>query len=199
MADPALQRLTVDGFFDWCARNDDTRWELIDGCPVAMVPASRRHMRVVSKLVRHIDQALDDKWPCASETGAGIVPPDRNNTFYEADLAVTCDPTDVGERCITPNPILIVEALSPSTKTKDFEKKLPDYKTIPSVREILLIDSTRMYADVYRRSGDDWDRIPLSDPDARLRLESVGLDIPLGEVYATLSIKPGPAAIRRQV
>ncbi len=193
MADAVIQRLTVDEFFDWCPKNDDTHWELIDGCPMAMAPTSRAHMRLLSKVVRHIDEALDDKAPCATETGAGIVPPNRADTYYGADLAVTCRSTEIGERGITPDPILIVEVLSPSTERTDRRGKLPDYCAIPSVREIVFVDQASLYCEVYRPLGEDgWKIEHLRGADGRLRLDSVGLDIALGVLYANVPVEPDP-------
>ena len=83
----------------------------------------------------------------------------------------------------------VSEVLSPSTANDDRQIKVPIYRQIPSIREILLLDPMRMYAEVLRRlDGERW----LSDlavlPDARLRLESIGLDIALADLYAGLPL-----------
>jgi Uma2 family endonuclease len=71
---------------------------------------------------------------------AGVVPPDRADTWYQADLVVTCTPLSPGARWL-PEPALIAEALSASTSMCGFKAKLPDYQRMPSVGEILLISS----------------------------------------------------------
>jgi Uma2 family endonuclease len=79
--------------------------------------------------------------------------------------------------------LLIVEVLSPSTDRDDVFIKLPAYQRIPSLREILYVETERVGATVYRRGEGGWQTIELEAPDARLLLETVGLDIPLTTLY----------------
>jgi Uma2 family endonuclease len=52
---------------------------------------------------------------------------------------VTCSQPQWGDQLIS-DPLLIVEILSPGTAMYDRQTKVSDYRCIPSVREILLID-----------------------------------------------------------
>jgi Uma2 family endonuclease len=61
--------------------------------------------------------------------------------------------------------------------------KLPAYQRIPSLREILYVETERVGATGYRRGEGSWQTIELAAPDARLLLETVGLDIPLTTLY----------------
>ena len=112
----------------------------------------------------------------------GIVRPDRNDTCYVADLAVTCQPLRVDDRLIR-DPILIVEILSPSTAAFDRQTKVADYRRIPSVQEILLIDSESVFAEVLRRDGERWITEIVQGPGAILSLAAVPLNIPMAELY----------------
>jgi hypothetical protein len=60
------------------------------------------------------------------------------------------------------------------------------YTTIPSVREIVVVHSTRVMAEVLRRDGQgNWPAEPEEvGPEAELRLESVGFACPMVAVYA---------------
>ena len=78
--------------------------------------------------------------------------------------------------------MLIVEILSPSTDRDDVFIKLPSYQRIPSLREILYVETGRVGATVYRRHEASWHTIALAASD-RLQLETVGLDIPLARLY----------------
>jgi Uma2 family endonuclease len=95
---------------------------------------------------------------------------------------VTCEPLDDGYRGIVQNPLLIVEVLSPSTDRDDVFIKLPAYQRIPRLQEILYVETERIGATIYRRAEDGWQTITIF-PDAQLQLETVGLDIPLAELY----------------
>jgi hypothetical protein len=46
MSEPARHRLTVEQFYGW-VQGLDARYELVDGAPVLMAGANRRHDRVV--------------------------------------------------------------------------------------------------------------------------------------------------------
>ena len=79
--------------------------------------------------------------------------------------------------------VQIVEIQSPSTERDDHFVKLPEYQAIPSLREILYIESESVAATVYRRQADGWDAIEIAGPEARLELYTIGLDLPLAAVY----------------
>jgi Uma2 family endonuclease len=92
---------------------------------------------------------------------------------------------------IAAEPGLIVEIQSPSTERDDHFVKLPHYQAIPSLKEILYVESERVAATLYRRRGKGWATIELNGGDARLRLATIGLDIALAALYRGV---PGLAA-----
>src|SRR3954453_5718407 len=149
MAEAAEKLMTVDEFRHW---NDgtDTRYELIDGLTVAMAPPSGQHGTVVANAVTLVNTRLRSRAPCRAQAEAGVWISEHRR--WQAALAVTCQPpaAEVVE------PILIVEVLSPSTRVRDLADKLPDYKALPSVREIWLIDSERRWAQVWWREPEGW-------------------------------------------
>ena len=81
-------------------------------------------------------------------------------------------------------PILIVEVLSPSNEAETREN-IWAYSTIPTVREILLIRSTHVAAELIRRQPDgSWPptSIAIGDDDW-LPLESIDFSCALTAVY----------------
>ena len=192
MAEPALQRMSLAEFLDW-EDGTDTRYELIDGAPVAMAPPAGAHGLLCARLGGYIDAALRSRRPCTVRTEAGIARPDRADTCYVADLAVTCRPHQRGEQLID-EPILIVEILSPGTQRHDRQDKVPAYRRIVSVEEILLLDSESHYAEVLRRQGGHWLTELVLGIDGVLRLASVGLEIGMAELYDGIEIDGGAAA-----
>jgi Uma2 family endonuclease len=81
MADPAEKRMTVAEFLEW-DDGTDTRYELVRGKIVAMAPASARHSVIASKLGSALEARLNR--PCYVGINAGIVRPERDDTFYGA-------------------------------------------------------------------------------------------------------------------
>lgn len=179
MAQPALKGMTIDEFLDWAGGEPDVKYELVFGQPRAMAPVSQSHSRLAGRLAVAIGGRL--RPPCEVLMDTAIEREDRNDRFYEADLAVTSAPHQTGQPS-TPNPVLIVEILSDSTATHDRGTKVPDYMQIPSVQEILLVDSRAPRVQLWRRDGTRWIVEDFADT-ATLPLASVGVDLPLPALY----------------
>jgi Uma2 family endonuclease len=192
MAEPAIRHMTLQEFLRW-EDGTDTRYELLGGFPVAMAPPARAHGMLGARLAGILDQTLRARRPCSPQTEAGIARPDREDTFYVADLAVTCRPYQRGEQ-IVKDPTLIVEILSPGTERHDRQTKVPAYREIDSVDEILLIDSESIYAEILRREGDRWITELVRGRDAVLRLTSVDLQIAMADLYEGIDVDSENAA-----
>lgn len=104
-----------------------------------------------------------------------------------ADIAATCTPIEPTRQAINA-PLLIVEILSPSTERHDRRVKLPVYRQIETVQEILLIASDGIYAELHRRAGAQWITEILRGGDAILALASVGVEIPLADLYEGVAL-----------
>ena len=181
MAERAIRRMTIDEFLSW-DDGTDTRYELIDGVVVAMAPAAPRHGNLILRLGGAIEAALAARPECSAVAEAGIVRPDRNDAFYIADIGVSCDPSDQDSAYLR-RPVLIVEILSPSTRSFDRNRKVADYQAIPSVQEIVLLDLQRMFAEVLRRDGDGWATEVAQGPDGILTMRSIPLSVAMATLY----------------
>ena len=181
MAEPALRRMTVEEFLRW-DDGTDTRYELVDGFVVAMAPPAPRHGQLALALGSEIRSALRNRSGCSAHSEAGIARPDRADLCFVADIAVTCDRPKPDDRLIS-NPILIVEVLSPGTNGFDRNVKVPEYRQIPSVQEILLLDSESAFAEILRRDGERWITEIVQGTEASLSLTSVPLTVAMSELF----------------
>jgi Uma2 family endonuclease len=188
MSELAIKRMTVAEFLRW-EDGTDTRYELLGGSPVAMTPPAIAHGILALRLGARIDAALRSRPPCFGQSEAGIVRPDRDDTCYVADLAVSCSPPERGQQLLQ-DPLLIVEILS---AIYDRQTKVADYRRIPSVEEILLIDSASTFAEVLRREGDRWITEIVRGPQATLSLTSIGLAATMADLYEGIDL-PDQAA-----
>jgi len=186
MAEPAIKPMTLDEFLNW-DDGTETHYELIGGSPMAMAPPAEAHRMVMVRLVSRIDAALSSRRPCNAQVEAGVIRPDRADTYFEADIAATCEGNEAGRQAIQ-DPFLIVEILSPSTERHDRRIKLPVYRQIATVQEILFIASDGFYAELHRRSAAQWITEILRGADARLALASVGIEIPLADLYEGIAL-----------
>jgi Uma2 family endonuclease len=184
-------RMTVDEFLKWDS-DDGLRYELVDGEPRAMAPASTIHGFLKNELGSLIGNFLRDK-PSGCEVVAnpGIVPRllSEHNVRI-ADLAVTCSPLAVGQATLT-DPVLVIEILSPSNQAKTWTNVWA-YTSIPSVREILILRADRMAAELLQRSPQgDWPDRPIAITAGDLVLESIGFRVALADPYARTGLQ-GP-------
>jgi Uma2 family endonuclease len=194
MSELAVKQMTLAEFLRW-EDGTDTRYELLAGFPVAMAPPAPAHGFLAAQLCIRIGAALQSRRPCMVQVEAGIARPDRDDTCYVADVAVTCRPPKRGDQLIS-DPLLIVEVLSPGTGLYDRQTKVADYRRIPSVEEILLIDSTSIFAEVLRREGDRWITEIVRGPTAMLSLASIGLTATMSDLYEGIDLADAAGAGR---
>jgi Uma2 family endonuclease len=183
MAETAEKLMTVAEFLDW-DDGTDTRYELVRGKLVAMAPTSARHSVIASKISAALEAGLTR--PCYVGMNAGVVRPDRDDTFYEADLVVSCTPLRA-DMPTMPQPTIVIEILSPTTSDHDRGGKLYDYRRIDSVQEIALVASEQRHVEIWRRRGAKWEVEDLIG-DSALGLETVGVTIPFVAIYADSGI-----------
>jgi len=177
--------MTVAEFLAWDAPGE-TRWQLFDGEPIAMAPTSRTHGTLLLELGSLIRNHLTDAGsPCTVIAAPGIVPRVRaNENFRIPDLAVTCTRYETEEYDVS-NPVLIVEVLSPSNRA-DTWRNVWAFTTIPSLREILILSSTAVRAELLRRGSDgNWPAASTVIEDGDLILDSINLTLPLPAIYRT--------------
>jgi Uma2 family endonuclease len=186
MAEPAIKPMTLDEFLRW-DDGTETHYELIGGFPLAMAPPAEAHRVLAMRLGSRIDAALAGRRPCNAQIEAGVSRPDRADTYFVANIAATCEGNEVGRQAVK-DPFLIIEILSPSTERHDRRIKLPVYRQLATVQEILFIASDDLYAELHRRSGAQWITEILRGADARLALTSVGIEIPLGDLYEGIAL-----------
>jgi Uma2 family endonuclease len=185
MAELAVKPMTVEEFVRW-DDGTETHYELIGGFPVAMAPPAEAHRILAVRLVTRIDAALARRRPCNAQVEAGVVRPDRMDTYFEADIAATCEANEPGRQAIK-DPFLIVEILSPSTERHDRRLKLPAYRQISTVREILLIASDGLYAELQRRLGAQW-ITEIIRGEGILALSSVEIELPISDLYEGIAL-----------
>jgi Uma2 family endonuclease len=86
-------------------------------------------------------------------------------------------------------PVLLVEVLSPPTETTDRREKMRAYALLDSLREYVLVDSRRRQVEIYRKQPDGgWEQWIWNEGETA-RLDSVGLDMALDELYEDVDLE----------
>jgi Uma2 family endonuclease len=180
-------RMTVAEFLEW--EPDDRSgalWQLRDGEPEMMAPASDRHGSIQAQLAYLIISHLDARGsPCRVVTAPGVVPSERSeDNCLVPDLGITCAPP-AGEHLMV-EPLVLIEILSP-TRVSRTRSNIRAYTTIPEVKEIVVLHSGAIVAEVLRRGpGGAWPQEPEAvGGDGELRLDSIGFAAPLRDAYRT--------------
>lgn len=179
--------MTVAEFLEWDPEDGTgARWQLRDGEPEMMAPATDRHGSIQAELARFLINSLIERGSrCRVVIEPGVIPrvrADRNMLI--PDIGVTSDPPS--DQRAMPNPVALVEILSPSNEAET-RANLWAYASIPSVAEIVVIFTSRIAAEVLRRGSDGaWPAQPeLVGPDGELRLDCTGFAAPLAAAYRT--------------
>lgn len=177
--------LTVQEFLKLPGDGTGRIAELVDGVVRLQDPASDTHGTITSNLTIAIGTHLREASPrCRVVDAPGIRPRTHANWNYRVpELGVTCQPNVAGQQ-ILPDPILLIEVISPSD-ARDTWSNVPLYATVPSVQEILLVDSTKVEAHLLVRQADgSWpDNPTVYGRGASIPLASIGLEAPIAEAY----------------
>lgn len=179
--------MTVSEFQGWTPEpgREGWRWHLIDGTPFGMAPASNAHAAIQSRTSSIIDNHLARLGRCVVLTAPGVVPKAGSKTNQLVpDLGVSC--TDQPDGNTMRDPVLLVEILSPSNAAIT-RGNIYAYKTIPSVQEILALESRSVSGMLHRR--DDQGQWP-DDPeelgaDSIVHLRSIDLSVALVAFYGS--------------
>ncbi|WP_342358659.1 Uma2 family endonuclease [Terrarubrum flagellatum] len=175
------QRMTVDEFLVW-AEGRPGRYELEAGEVIAMSPERARHAEGKFECQTALRSAIRRAGlPCFMMPD-GMTVRIADDVAYEPDALVYCGERLQGDRLEVPNPVIIVEVVSPSTGSVDKGKKLSGYFSLASVRHYLLVDPDKRLITHHARASSDLieTRILSSGP---LRLDPPGLHLSVEEMF----------------
>ena len=182
--------MTADEFIAWPGDGVGGRYQLVDGEVRAMSPASSGHALIQLELggiLRDHLRGIGSKCRAATEPAIAVrVKVDSN--VRVPDIGVTCTP-HAPDHANFPDPLLLVEIISPGNASETWINVWA-YTTIPSVQEILIVQSTRVEAELLRRAGDgSWpDRTQKFGATDQVYLSSLDLRFQLRSAYATTSL-----------
>ena len=187
MSQTLPRRMTADEFLAWDETQQDCRHELVDGSPVAMTGARQVHDQIVGNIFANIWQQLRGK-PCrASTPDVALKMP--NGNVRRPDVAVHCPPFD-GNARFAAAPVLVVEVLSPSTRSSELARKLSEYLSVSSLRHALLVEPDFPQVTFWWRTEQFWDSTVLEDPDRAVEATDPALRLSLAEIYEAVIFPP---------
>jgi Uma2 family endonuclease len=164
-------------------RASSDRHEFHDGELFPVEGATYEHSQITVNLGAFLHGALRHR-PCrVMGQDMRVRIPGKDRDKYP-DLSIACPPEfEDAHRDTLLNPTILIEVLSPSTQDYDRGGKFEDYATIPSVKEYVLVAQDRIFVEHRTRQEDGaWLLRHLRQEDV-LRLASIGVEIPLAEIY----------------
>jgi Uma2 family endonuclease len=148
-------RYTYADVLTW---DEGDRYELLDGEAFMMASPGRIHQKILGELFVQLHNFLKGK-PCEvypAPFGVRLFPREDNSddTFFEPDITVVCDPSKLDDRGCNGAPDMVVEILSPSTAKFDLVDKMKKYR-LAGVRECWFVDPEEKIVQVHLMTGRD--------------------------------------------
>ena len=145
--------LSREDYYRWCDEQPTGRYERHEGRIVAMAPERGAHLRMKAEVLVALRRAVKDAGiPCqALPDGAAVM---TGESDYEPDALVNCGEPMADDALAAPNPVVVVEVLSPGTRSIDTGAKLAAYFRVPSIHHCLIVHPTKPSVIHHRRVRD---------------------------------------------
>ena len=171
-------------------RNARQKSEYLCGEIYAMAGGSPDHNLITMNVGGELRARLRAS-PCRVYSSDLKVRTTPDGLFAYPDVTVGCgEPVYHDEKAdVLTNPAVLVEVLSPTTANYDRTTKLDMYLQIPALQECLLISQGEARVEqVTRQSENQWLRTITVGLDATLHLPSLGITLPLSEIYDKVTL-----------
>jgi len=177
-----VARLTRDEYRAWAEQQPTGRFERVNGVIVAMAPERAGHNRRKALVWQVLRQAVHAaELPCEVYTDGMTV--EVGNSDYEPDAVVHCGSRLPDDAVTVPDPLIVVEVLSPSTSATDRAWKLQEYFRLPSLRHYLIVWADKPQIAHHRR-GDGGVIETHAILGGEVRLEPPGITVRVEDIYA---------------
>jgi Uma2 family endonuclease len=178
------QKHTLEEYFE-LEKNSEEKWEFWGGQVWNMSGASLTHEQIVANIIVTFRHRLPKGCGALGSNVKVKVP--AFAPYRYPDLTVVCGKMEsevVSGLEVLLNPLIIVEVLSPSTERFDRGAKFTYYKSIPSLREYLLVATEQPIVTQFVKGlRDEWINRDFEGIDAELALSIPNVRIPLAEIY----------------
>lgn len=184
-AEAVQYRFSVDDYME-LEYNSPEKHEFVDGNLRTMAYATENHRLICSNINRILGNLYLDRTEKIFTNQTLVFTPSCER-FYYPDATIF--PSEVayreyrGKMKAALNPLTIVEVLSDSTEQIDRGEKWQCYRSIPSLKQYVLVQQNQMGVEVYNRIGesDNWNFSFYDEEADTLRLGE--FEIPLADIY----------------
>ena len=183
-------KFTIEEYLEM-ERASQWKHEYYQGEIFAMSGASNRHEIIFANLFG--DLAHRSKGHNCRPLGSNMrlhIP--ENTLFTYPDISIYCGEIKTldKEEDSAIGPTALIEILSPSTRKYDMGKKFELYQSIPTLKEYILVDTQAVQITVFRRNAQKtWESQIYTGPSALLQVQTLGLSVPLSEIYKDTALE----------
>lgn len=163
----------------------EERSEYYRGEIFAMGGGTANHNRIAGNTYSSLNSALKDK-KCEAFISDMRVWIKTHELFTYPDIFVVCGKPEFyeGRKDTVLNPLVIFEVLSNSTKNYDRGEKFLFYRSIPTLKEYILIDQYQIHIEHFsKQESRKWVLADYNDLNGALSLPEIGFQISVKEIY----------------
>lgn len=164
--------------------------EFLDGEIYAMAGGSEEHSALAAVMVRTLGNAIGDR-PCRVHTSDLRLYVESVGLATFPDASVICGPLeqhDPSPRATALNPTILVEVTSDSSESYDTGPKLEFYRTIPSLREYVIVSHRQRRITIHTRGSDDLWITREASPGDSVAVPSLSTELAVDEIYRNSAV-----------
>jgi Uma2 family endonuclease len=170
-------RMTADEFIAWAMQQPEGQhYELVAGEVVGMAPERAGHARGKARAYEALAQTVRTAGLLCEVYPDGMTVRIDADTVYEPDALVRCGTPLDDDAIEVPDPLIIVEVVSPSSSKRDSGSKLEGYFRLPSLRHYLVV-TPRSRAVVHHRRDEVGNITTTIVRDGLIRLDPPGIEL----------------------
>ncbi len=187
--EPPIAIAEFDAFLE-AQVDDGTIWELIDGHILAMTYPNATHGQIALNLGTSL-KPIAEPLGCRVNIGGMRVQVAKDLAGIDKtlpDVTVWCGASSGAETWIT-DPTAIVEVLSPSSMDFDRGDKLRFYKSLETLKDVVVVYQDQVRVEHYRREGEGWVMAVLTSLASSLQMTGLAFSMTLDAVYAGTALQ----------
>lgn len=169
--------------------NSEFRHEYHQGEITKTTGGTINHNRIIRNLVRILDLAFQNTNYEVFISDLRLYIPAHNKATYPDIMVIEREVMlNNNRQDEVLNPCLIIEVLSPSTENYDRGDKFRYYRSIPTLKQYLLISQSEYTIETYVKTGENqWLFQENQGENIEINLESIGVSFPILDLYTDVN------------
>ncbi len=186
---PRNARYDLDAFLQFLDRQEDERWELIDGQAILMAGGTLDHNTIALNIASGLRPAARQQGCRVHMSDVLVVNPENQDFAAFPDVVVACGPEKGTDRLLR-HPNIVIEVLSLSTVIFDRGKKFDNYRDTPSIEQVVFIYQDQVRVEIWTRivnttigEPDTWAMTVLTELSTVAPFPRLDVSLTLAEIY----------------